>query len=135
MAYFTGYYTSYFDVGEAVAAVVEQATGGWDTIVRWERRMRAERKRLEEAVDEEIAALLKDEEPVPAESVAPDYLAELRAHLAAAEARDAQFREFMADKQARDDLRRLLAAEKAMREWIRQRREDEETLYLLLLVA
>lgn len=126
-------------VGEAVSERIqeEQASGGWANWIRYEQtllRRKRERERLEDAVDEEIAALMRGEDAPKAEEAAAEYLDDLRALVAEAEA-DARFREFVAAITARDELAWLLAIDRAIREQIRRRRDEDDFLSLILLAA
>jgi hypothetical protein len=127
-------------IGISAAPQAEQATGGWATWFYYEQQMlrrQAEREALEQAVEAEIAARIEGEAVEPAEDAAPEYVDDLAALIAQAEANDAAFRRFVdaLQLQALDELARLIAIDTAMRAELRRRRDEDDFIALLLLAA
>jgi hypothetical protein len=112
---------------------------GWYSFGDYLRRKYPERKKVERAIEQEIAALMEPERPpVKApEEVGREYLAELRQAIAEAQKADEQFRRFIEKLQLADTerLENLLRLEAALRREIARRRDEEETLLLQLLAA
>lgn len=140
--YFGRYFGAYFDA--QAAAAVEQPSGGyawrgWYTFGEYLRRKYPERKKVERAIEQEIAALMEPERPpVKApEEVGREYLAELRQAIAEAQKADEQFRRFIEQLQLADTerLENLLRLEAALRREIARRRDEEEAFLLHLIAA
>ena len=118
--------------------VREEAGGGWAAFVRYEQslyRRKKERRKLEQAVEREIAALIADEPAEPAEAAAPQYVADLREYIREAAERDEQFRALLRNMKIRQatTLADLLKVEQALRRHVKRR--EEETVLLMLLAA
>lgn len=135
----TGTFTGYALTIPSEAVVEERYAGGW-YMARYEqeaRRRRAKRKKLEEAIEAEISALIREEPAVPAETVVPEYVEEIRALIDEGIRQDQEFRRFIDGlrlQQSADELARLLAIDAAIRQYIRQR-DEEEFIQLLMLAA
>lgn len=136
----SGTFAGYAPTIPGAAVEEERYAGGW-YMARYEqqaRRRRAKRKKLEEAIEAEISALLREEPAVPAETVVPEYVEEIRALIDEGIRRDREFRRFIDElklKQSADELARLLAIDAAIRQYIRQREEEEEFIQILMLAA
>lgn len=101
-------------------------------------RREDERRRLEGAVEDEISALMRGEDAPQAESAAREYLRDLSALIAEAQARESEFQQFLDGlrlQQSEDELARLLKIDAAIRAHIRRMRDEEEFIQVLLMVA
>lgn len=136
MAYFTSYYTNYFDVEEAVAEEAIQRFGGgyWPTQEEWQRHIDAllkatqskhasflERKRLRE----QLNAI-----PIPAEPEA--RIAQAVAKAAIVEKTETRFHlKRVENADLRQDMARVLKELRERYKKLRQKKRDEEALLVL----
>ncbi len=135
MAYFTDYYTNYFDVEVAAAEEPRRFGGGyWPTQEEWQRHIDAllkanqseharflERKRIREELNKI---------PIPAEPEARIELAVAKAAIVEKTETRFHFRK-VEDADLRADMAKVLRELKNRYKKLRQKRRDEEALLVL----
>ncbi len=134
MGYFSTYFGAYFD-RPAQSPGVQPIWCVFATPLP--QQLERPRRKIQRAVDREIAARLAGKRAVPAEVVARRYFEEFRRYIREAAARDAAFRAFLRRQslEQAETLEQMLRIERAIRAEIRRRRDDEDWLILSALAA